>query len=349
MKVFCYFVEPASYTIDLIKNVHQIRGISFCFIKGKSEAKSNTKIDAVFLSEKSLFEKLQFVYKQWKNNSLIVVNGYNNLPFILTFLLNFFASKKKYIATESDTKLRVPSNPVKRIVKSIFLQLIFGNKFVLGFAGGSKTHKDLFRYFGMQESRIFLLPMMIDNQKFYHEKVLPSTFTFLFVGRLLKTKNVDVLCKKFISSFSDKNAKLVIVGGGEYLEQYKLLYENEKVEFKGKVFGEELIEIYQNASVFIFPSTWEQWGLVVNEALSAALPVIAHSEVGAVYDLVLEKNTGSVINNWEELEKQMLIFYNDEKLLKESSENAGKLMKEYWNYDLYNQCLTDAIKRVEQW
>ena len=37
MRVFCYFVEPASYTIDLIVNVHSKQGIGYAFINNKSD------------------------------------------------------------------------------------------------------------------------------------------------------------------------------------------------------------------------------------------------------------------------------------------------------------------------
>ncbi|MBC8266074.1 MAG: glycosyltransferase family 4 protein [Flavobacteriales bacterium] len=349
MKVFAYFVEPASYSIDLIRNIHQEKSILFCFIKGKTKAKSSENIDAIYLSELSNFAKIRFVFNIWKSNDLIIVNGYNNYVFIFTFLFNLLSFRKRFLATESDTKLRVPRNAFRRLFKSIYLSIIFQNKSVLGFAGGSKTHKDLFRHYGMAEKRIFLMPMVVDNQKYYHIHKNPNTVTFLFVGRLLKTKNVDVLCEKFISNFSDKKTKLIIVGAGDGLSKLEKKFPQKKIEFKGEVFGDDLIKIYQNSSVLVFPSTWEQWGLVVNEALASSLPVIAHKEVGSIHDLIIGKETGFVIENWEELEEKMLeLFYNKE-LCNQFSENAVDLMKNNWNYDLYNKCLNKAIEKVKSW
>ena len=45
----------------------------------------------------------------------------------------------------------------------------------------------------------------------------------------------------------------------------------------------------------------------------------------------------------------MLTSFNDAELLKRYSRNASDLMKNKWNYDLYNNCLNKAIKKVEQW
>ena len=44
--------------------------------------------------------------------------------------------------------------------------------------------------------------------------------------------------------------------------------------------------------VLILPSTYEPWGLVVNEAMAAGMPVLVSNEVGAHYDLVDGNDTG---------------------------------------------------------
>ena len=204
MRVFCYFVEPASYTIDLIVNVHLKQGIEYAFINNKSEAMTKVSLSSsTFLSHFSLIQKIKFIRSRRKEYDFVIINGYNNYVFVLTFLFNIFSVNKKYIATESDTQLKIPNNIIKRIIKYIYLNIIFRNKYVLGFAGGTYTHKDLFIHYGMKEERIFMIPMMVNNKKYYHEnKIFPDKFTFLFVGRLLDTKNVDVLCERFLSSFS---------------------------------------------------------------------------------------------------------------------------------------------------
>ena len=349
-KVFTYFVEPASYTLDLITNVYSKLDISFAFIKSKSEAKSKEIIKKdVCLSERSLYHKIAFVYNIWKNNKLIIINGYNNYPFVLNFIFNFFSFKKRYLATESDTQLKVPKNIFKRMVKTVYLNIIFRNKYVLGFSGGSLTHKQLFRYYGMKEERIFLMPMMVDNSKYLNAiKRKPSKFTFLFVGRLIDSKNVNVLCERFLSSFTNKNADLIIVGSGMNLEKYKKKYAHPQIKFTGSVFGDELLSIYINSSAFVFPSTEEAWGLVINEAMASGLPVIAHKEVGCVHDLILNKDTGYVIESWDELELRMNELYNNSELCDDFSKNAVRIMEKEWNYKLYKDNLLHSINKVNQ-
>ena len=350
MRIFCYFIEPASYTLDLATNVYDRKNINHVFVKSVSLAEASPTSSKIFLDELSWIFRIRFVINTFRNNDFIIVNGYNNYPFFLTFILNAFSSKKKHIAAESDTQLSVPKNPLKRLLKWVYLSIIFRNKYVLGFAGGSKSHKELFRYYGMLEDRIFLMPMMVDNTKFYCDnKAFPKPFIFLYVGRVIKHKNVEALIQQFNDKFNDKDAVLRIVGLGAESDYLKTKYESYKVNFVGKLFSQDLINEFHNASCFVCPSLFEPWGLVVNEALSSGLPVIATKEVGACYDLIEGKETGLIAENNTEIGEKMLQLFEDKNLLRKYSINASALMKEYWNYDLYESCLNDAIKKVEQW
>ena len=253
------------------------------------------------------------------------------------------------IAIESDTQLLIPKKYLKRILKYFYLSLVFQNNHVFGLAGGNYSHKDLFRYYGMKEDRIFLMPMMVDNSKFYVEKKnFSKPFIFLFVGRLLDTKNVDKLCQQFISLFLNKKAKIIIVGDGDNLEKYKKTYSQKNIIFMGSVFSEELIDIYKNASVFTFPSSLDAWGLVVNEALSAGLPVIARKEVGACSDLIDGKKTGFIVEDMKDFGQMMLTLFDDSELLKNYSKNASDLMRNNWNYNLYAQCMLKFIRALRK-
>ena len=66
--------------------------------------------------------------------------------------------------------------------------------------------------------------------------------------------------------------------------------------------------------------------------MSSSLPIIAHKEVGAVHDLIIDNLTGFVIEDWMELELKMMEMYSNPSKCEVFSENAEKLMKEHWNY-----------------
>jgi len=267
--------------------------------------------------------------------------------FIFNFLFLLFSSNKKYIAIESDTQYSSPNNFIIRFVKWIYLLIIFSNKYILGFAGGNFVHKDLFRYYGMPENRIFLMPMMVNNCRFISDdKVFPDRFTFLFVGRIVKHKGVESLIKEFEKRFYNKEAVLKIVGSGVELQNLKKRYESDKIIFLGNKSGEDLVNEFHNASCFVCPSIFEPWGLVVNEALSSSLPVIVTKEVGASHDLVKDRDTGFIVDNIEEFGDKMLVLFNNRNILYKFSSNANELMKDYWNYDLYIKCLKNVINKL---
>ena len=149
-----------------------------------------------------------------------------------------------------------------------------------------------------------------------------------------------------MQKFLDKDAKLVVVGSCNNLDSYKQKYMHDKIKFLGAIYDDKLINQYHAASVFVFPSTDESWGLVINEALSSSLPVIAHKEVGSVYDLIINKKTGFVIEDWFDLERRMLELYNNQELCNEFSNNAFEIMNDYWNYNLYKKSLDNILKYV---
>ena len=352
MRVFCYFVEPAAYTLDLAANIHEKKEIDYCFIKSNTLVKSISQYPEIkcFLDSKSLISRIGSAINIFKNNDFIIVNGYNNYPFILSFILNFFSINKRFIAIESDTQFSIPRNLIKRIIKWIYLSIIFRDRYVLGFAGGTSTHKDLFRNYGMKNDRIFLMPLMVDNAKFYcKNKVFPNEFTFLYIGRLEKHKRVEELIKQFNSKFIDKKAILRIIGSGAEEAYLKNNYSSEKVVFIGRQLNDNLMKEMHAASCFVCPSSFEHWGLVVNEALSASLPVIVTKEVGASFDLIQDKKTGFIANDLNDFGDKMQILYNNTDLLSEFSGNALSVMDEKWNYELYERCLDKAIKKVEKW
>jgi len=85
-----------------------------------------------------------------------------------------------------------------------------------------------------------------------------------------------------------------MVGGGPMLEEYRKTYPD--VNFVGYKTGYELAEYYQQADIFVFPSRWETFGLVMIEAMACGTPVAAYPCQGPL-DVVDEGITGCMNNN----------------------------------------------------
>ena len=111
--------------------------------------------------------------------------------------------------------------------------------------------------------------------------------TFLYVGRLDPEKGLDTL----LEAFRDVPGELVLVGDGSDEQRLRALA-GERVRFEGAKDRDELVGFYRDADVFVLPSRSEPWGMVLNEAAAAGLPLVATEESGAAHDLIEEGVNG---------------------------------------------------------
>jgi glycosyltransferase involved in cell wall biosynthesis len=77
----------------------------------------------------------------------------------------------------------------------------------------------------------------------------------------------------------------------------KMALADHRICCTGRLSGTALLDVYAAADVFVLPSRFEPWGLVINEAMACGLPVIATDRVGCVDDLVIDGETGYVVSS----------------------------------------------------
>jgi glycosyltransferase involved in cell wall biosynthesis len=103
------------------------------------------------------------------------------------------------------------------------------------------------------------------------------------VARVSKEKNLEDFFEL------DHPGHKIMVGDGPMLEIYKKQYPD--VEFVGFKTGSDLAHYYQLADVFVFPSRWETFGIVMIEAMACGTPVAAYPVMGPL-DVIDEGVTG---------------------------------------------------------
>jgi glycosyltransferase involved in cell wall biosynthesis len=108
----------------------------------------------------------------------------------------------------------------------------------------------------------------------------------LCVCRLSPEKNLDAFC-----SLDYPNTRKILVGDGPDRARLEKLYPD--VEFVGFKTGKELAQYYANADVFVFPSKWETFGIVMIEAMACGTPVAAYPVQGPL-DVIDQGVTGFV-------------------------------------------------------
>jgi glycosyltransferase involved in cell wall biosynthesis len=122
----------------------------------------------------------------------------------------------------------------------------------------------------------------------------------LCVSRVSKEKNLE----KFFELDYPGYLK-VMVGDGPMLETYRKQYPD--VHFAGYKTGEDLARYYANAEVFVFPSQWETFGLVMIEAMACGTPVAAFPVQGPL-DVVDEGVTGCLNSDLKQAVKDALML-----------------------------------------
>ena len=104
------------------------------------------------------------------------------------------------------------------------------------------------------------------------------------VSRVSKEKNLEDFFKLDYPGYQK-----IMVGDGPMLEKYKAEYP--QVHFTGFKTGVDLARYYANAEVFVFPSRWETFGIVMIEAMACGTPVAAYPCQGPA-DVVEQGVTG---------------------------------------------------------
>ena len=110
----------------------------------------------------------------------------------------------------------------------------------------------------------------VDRDIFYPTQREPNTkYVLVCVARVSKEKNLEDFFE-----LDYPGAHKIMVGDGPMLETYKKKYPD--VEFVGFKTGQDLAHYYQIADVFVFPSRWETFGIVMIEAMACGTPVAAY-------------------------------------------------------------------------
>lgn len=186
-----------------------------------------------------------------------------------------------------------------RLIKRVLIHQ-FGAALV-----GGERHVNHFRYnYGFRRP-ILKGYDVVDNQYFASaevdsalSKALPSRY-ILNLGRFIYKKNLSTLVEAYNRLRKiDDTLKLLLVGSGECESEYEKIASAKNIRVSRNLADDadmfilpfqqyDLIPtFYKRSTVFVLPSIYEEWGLVVNEALACGTTVCVSREVGCSGDLV---------------------------------------------------------------
>lgn len=207
------------------------------------------------------------------------------------------------VFVRSETHLGLQRSGWKRALRDRILSVAY--RFVDGFLSIGSGNRQYYESLGIESTRIFDVPYTVDNERFIQSSTLSAAArnsirskygldlnfpVVVYASKFIPRKHPDDLVMAFSALQQEGiSASLLLVGTGimegELRQMVKSL-ELRNVVFAGFANQSELPSIFGASDVFVLPSENEPWGLIVNEAMCAGLPVIVSAEVGCVQDLI---------------------------------------------------------------
>lgn len=134
---------------------------------------------------------------------------------------------------------------------------------------------------------------------------------FVFTGRFAKEKGITMLIDAFLASqkIQAHDWQLLLIGNGPLKDS---IVTHPSIFVMDFLQPQQLVETMKEGGVFVLPSTYEPWGVVLHEYASAGFPMICSDECGAAIVFVHEKENGYLVksNDTEDLTRAILQMIN---------------------------------------
>jgi glycosyltransferase involved in cell wall biosynthesis len=231
-------------------------------------------------------------------------------------------------------------------------------------------NREFYRQQGVEADRLFAMPYAVDNDFFQRAcaeaeprrealrgklGLTPGRPIVLFAGKLIAVKAPDELLAAFTSiakRFANDSAPyLLFAGDGPLRPSLEAAAQSlgDAVRFLGFRNQTELPALYDLCDVLVLPSRFEPWGLVVNEAMNAARPIVVSDHVGAGVDLVENGVNGYLYpsGDAESLAAAMTRILESAELRERMSRASLKRISP-WNFTADRAGLLAALNQVTQ-
>jgi glycosyltransferase involved in cell wall biosynthesis len=202
--------------------------------------------------------------------------------------------------------------------------------------------------YGVPSERIHIARHVVDTKYFASEVAAArpvrddiraalgvTGVVFLYVGRLWWGKGVRPMLAAYASLAHDpsENASLLIVGDGPEESRIARMSERDGLNVKLAGFHQraDLPRLYAAADVFVFPTLGDPYGLVIDEAMAAGLPVISTTAAGEIRDRVIDDVNGYLVppNDPAALAAAMRRLANDPALRSRMGGRSAEIIAPY--------------------
>ena len=127
--------------------------------------------------------------------------------------------------------------------------------------------------------------------------VRENDFLLLFAGHEFARKGLQTVLEA-MRLMSDPSIRLLVAGGGraeQYMRFARRAGIQDQVTFAGHV--KDMARLFGAADLFVFPTLYEAFGLVITEAMASGIPVLVSASAGAAEELIRDGQDGMLISN----------------------------------------------------
>jgi len=304
--------------------------------------------DYFFLFKNKKNSKIKFLIKLFtilkKNKpNYFWVHGYSDFYTISSIIIASILNIKVLVRGESNNLLK--KNFIHKLYVKIFFFLI--DPLVSTYLSIGKKNKEFYKK--LTKKKIIEIPYVvgdfskkkritINNSTHLRArlKIDKDSFIIFFNAKIIERKNPEILIRSFlqVSQLYKKKMYLILAGDGILKHILIKKYKNfRNIKFVGFVNQELLSDYYSLADLFILPSKYDAWGLVVNEAMQFNKAIITSKNVGSSYNLVKNGVNGYVFNNTHHLKQSIINIANNNVIQKKFSLNS-RIIIDRWNINV---------------
>lgn len=325
----------AGYAIDMGKYMED--RVVFAVVEGSPlYYKIKNKFEVISLPGRSVLKTLRGLFKVWMlSYNIKVIFAHTGSSFFMGIVIGLLRGIPVY-------RVRAESGRVRKNIFNILM-----HKLAKGVIVPNEFIKNDFLKFGVRKGKIFLLPPVVDTNKFCYSP-LPEGMTVALVGRLDKVKGHKVLIESLpLIREKIKNIKVVFSGKEEGIKWSKLkeyareLDVEDIIEYIGYASDDEVVKIMQNSRAGIIPSLGsEAVSRVALEWMSCGRPVVA-SNVGCLNEIVNEGRCGLIVqpDNPHQLAKAVIKILKDSKHSTNIFKNAHEFVESNFSQEIYKKIL----------
>jgi glycosyltransferase involved in cell wall biosynthesis len=342
------------------KNIHpevgEIAGWDIPLLEGYNYKflKNNSWKPSIFNGFFGLINFEIFNALKKEKGSYLVIHGWAFATNFLAVAAGKLSGLKLCMRTENPLNQELLKSKLNLFLRKIFFRYFWFKLFDYFFYIGSQNKK-LYEYYGVKKEKLVFTPYAVDNERFRAEyekyknkkpelrKELgfpTDKKTILTSGKYVPKKRPMDLLKAY-HLLNNENTAMVFLGEGELrkeMEEYISKHNLKDVYLTGFKNQSEVGKYFAAADIFVLPSgAGETWGLVVNEAMNFALPVIVSNFVGSCEDLVSDDFNGFSFEtgNIAELKSKLDSILNN-KNLTEFGQNSQKIIEKYSIQNIIN-------------